>query len=145
MLHLAGCCQTRGVQQVISLQKPFIFSLSDAGLLSLISGFTSHVGRSSVFPILPNLWRWAWGQTPSWGGEAALEAGGGRALSIPFPLLFREVCSKLQLLVCVFSNWMTLPCGLAGFQNVPGWGLKVLFQQGIDNLSFFLGGLHELT
>lgn len=72
MLHLAGCCQTRGVQQVISLQKPFIFSLSDAGLLSLISGFSSHVGRSSVFPTLPN----HWGQTPSWGEQTALGAVG---------------------------------------------------------------------
>lgn len=44
-------------------------------LLSLISGFISHVGRSSVFPTLPNHWCWAWGQTPPWGGEAALGAG----------------------------------------------------------------------
>lgn len=66
------------------------------------------MGRSSVFPTLPNHWCWKQGQTPSWGGEAALGQvpgrGDARALLISFPLLFREVCSNLQLLLRVFQS-----------------------------------------
>lgn len=87
------------------------------------------------------------GRRDSSGGSTVGDRMAGLYWFISYYYLGKEIiiCSKLQLLVHVFQLDEAALCRVVGFQKVLGWGLKVLFQQGIDNLCFFFGwGLYGL-
>lgn len=72
-------------------------------------------------------------------GQVLWERGWQGSIDFFFHYYLGKFAPNFSFL-CMSSSWMKLIHGLVEFQKVLGWGLKVLFQQGFDNLSFFLDG-----